>query len=336
MRDVSLRTIGLPGFLSAGLPARIQISRLSLLYLTGILNTPIGPSFDLRHMYAILRYWWAFDVNRTDLALDPMVSEIDRHQKNLLSDEIGCGFAGAAMLLLGATHYAEVDRLLRLGLANLIRPRDRAQPDYIGIDHLNRRTSICEAKGTQSSPAYQQTQLRRGKDQVTNLNYLVQGYSTFRIVSGILLGGANGPHDSQWIISDPRARQRTSEIKIDPAIIVRMHYASLLRFVGADKEAEALETGKAIDLSNIKFPETRPFEKRTYVGRVFPGTLFRNTEGRSFFVGLDLKITQNWLNLAHGTSSSPIPYRLKAPELLKGIPNELAAKFPDGGFISLE
>jgi hypothetical protein len=336
MRDLALRTIGITGFFAQGLPTRIQISRLGLLYLTGVLNTPIGPSFDLRHMYAILRYWWAFDAGRTDLALNPMVAEIDRHQKNLLSDEIGCGFAGEAMLLFGVTHYSEVDRLIRLGYANLVRTRDRSQPDYVGIDFLNHRVIVCEAKGSQSSTTYHQLQLARGKNQVSNLNFVVPGYTTVRIVSAILLGGANGPYDSQWTISDPRGRQKTSEIKLDPAVIIRMHYASLLRLIGADEGAETLEIGRAVDLSSIKFPEMRLFDKTEYMGRIFSGTLFRSTETRSFFVGIDSKIAKNWLDFANGTRPLTIPPRLEAIELLKGIPNKLAAKFPDGGFISLE
>jgi len=336
MRELALRIIGLTGLWAGGLPARIHISRLCLLYLTGVLNTPIRPSFDLRHMYAILRYWWAFDVNRSDLALDPMVAEIDRHQKNLLSDEIGCGFAGAAMLLFGATHYAEVDRLIRLGYANLVRFRDRSQPDYVAIDFVNHRVIVCEAKGSQSSTNYHQLQLARGKNQVSNLNFVIPGYTTVRIVSAILLGGANGPYDSQWTISDPRGRQKTSEIKLDPATIIRMHYSSLLRLIGADEGAEALEVGKAIDLSKVKFPETRLFDKTEYMGRIFPGALFRRTETRSFFVGIDLKISQSWLSFAYGTSPLTIPLRLEAVQLLKGLPNKLAARFPDGGFICLE
>src|SRR5438046_2966562 len=93
-------------------PGRTATFRLiDLLLAIGEITTPPVPNFaDISSTWAVLRYVWAFDVPPAGtvgrLRLSQTARELDRHQKTLLSDQMGVGMAKYVMSRFFSLHKA--------------------------------------------------------------------------------------------------------------------------------------------------------------------------------------------------------------------------------------
>jgi hypothetical protein len=235
------------------------------------------------------------------------------------------------MIHFGCTHFAEVDRLLRRTLLTRVDPGDNSQPDYLGVNFSKKLFVICEAKGSQSSMNVHKDQLDRGKEQVVNINPIYPGWATIRVVSAVLLSNETATKNTLWTVQDPPARE-VQTLDVDPLDVVRLHYSSLLHFLGAPDTAKELETTPVKTLAPPPHLVKIQSRSTTVHGRLFPASLFQPLDERSFFVALDFSIANRWLAAEQSRISAP--YRESA---IAGanIPTVTASKFPDGGRISL-
>ena len=134
----------------------ITIRPVDMLHALGRITTPpITELIDLSSTWAEIRYLWAFVPNfdssrlRT-LRLNPNVKALDFHQKTLLSDEFGVGFAAYFMeVCAGASDPVDVFLAKRAGQVRLRGNSRRSLPDYIFKGPQPGQFFIVECKGTQ-------------------------------------------------------------------------------------------------------------------------------------------------------------------------------------------
>src|SRR5439155_27068403 len=93
----------LPWPAPSGQRRSVLIRPIHMLHALGRITTPpVTELLDLSSTWAEIRYVWAFQPNRAglrnrSLRLSSAVKELDSHQKTLLSDEFGVGFAAYYM-----------------------------------------------------------------------------------------------------------------------------------------------------------------------------------------------------------------------------------------------
>jgi hypothetical protein len=153
---------------------QIEVPPVSILHRLGTVTTPpVENLADLCSSWAYLRYLWAFEVPVAGvtpfLRLSQAATEIDFHQKGLLSDQLGVGIAAFLMSnYLGAPLAADVS----VAMDNPSWPIElqaSASPDYLFFDSTQASLYVVECKGTQSSVASAYDQLRRGTEQIPSL-----------------------------------------------------------------------------------------------------------------------------------------------------------------------
>jgi hypothetical protein len=157
----------------------IQFTALDFLRKIGELTTPSNINLArLSASWATRRYFWAVHNPRTLLAgvtpgfrLSRDARAIDRHQKTLLSDEFGMGFAGlVAERLLQAPEFVEVDFAVsnpqQFFGAN---PLTKRRPDFLMWGN-GTPLFVIECKGSQTSIASVIRQLRRGLEQLPSID----------------------------------------------------------------------------------------------------------------------------------------------------------------------
>jgi len=148
-----------------------------MLHALGRITTPpISELVDLSSTWAEIRYIWAFrpnlrNLNPTSLRLSDAARALDFHQKTLLSDEFGVGFAAYYMARFeGATDPVDVFIAKRNQQVRLQGPRRRSLPDYIFKGPNHNQYFIVECKGTQSERSAAISQLQRGSEQVVTVD----------------------------------------------------------------------------------------------------------------------------------------------------------------------
>lgn len=117
---------------------------------------PSFHGFHLSDVWASRRYAPAI-ANTKDLRLRPAWSEIDRHQKAVLSDDFGMGFTTQLLAEeLGFWTFVDTLHYIRVLLPQSFVPTQHAKqgshksPDFVALDH-SFRPSLIECKGTQTS-----------------------------------------------------------------------------------------------------------------------------------------------------------------------------------------
>jgi hypothetical protein len=176
-RDIRVHVSGKFGTagLLPGLPSHAlwHCNVLTTLLWVGILTAPPRyRGFDLSTFWAWLRYASAISDKRSDLRLKPIWSEIDAHQKTVMSDDFGMGFSCHYLAEQhGIQAFANTGYLLDslVGLTTL-QPSKRGpakSPDFIGID-AHGKLHVLECKGTQSSVEYLMKALESGINQKNN------------------------------------------------------------------------------------------------------------------------------------------------------------------------
>jgi hypothetical protein len=171
---------------------------IDLLRKAGELTTPQWANMaQLSASWATRRYFWAIAAAGTSpgrFRINPDCKDLDFHQKTLMSDEFGVGFAGLAMERLFSTN-AWVD--VSVALADraryqAIRRQGRLQPDYLMWQDIpNVPYYVVECKGSQTKRGVSMDQIRRGLEQVPALRFGRQGRQVERLVVATLLQATN-------------------------------------------------------------------------------------------------------------------------------------------------
>ncbi len=142
----------------------------ALLYLAWVTRPPMVSGFSLADTWAFLRYLPAIAAN-PELRLCALWTDVDAHQKSILSDDFGVAFSALYL----ATHlrfvnfhetryYARAVAPETVRLVSESRRGPKKAPDFVAIDGLN-RPSVIECKGTQSTRAMLVSSLSGGKKQ---------------------------------------------------------------------------------------------------------------------------------------------------------------------------
>ncbi len=163
-----------------------EVRAIDLLRKIGELTTPLNVNMArLSASWATRRYFWSIrdpiHPGPSSFALSEDARKMERHQKTLLSDEFGVGFAGlVAEHLLGTTRFIDVD----FALANPrryfgVHAQSRRRPDYLfwGSDTP---VYIVECKGSQTTRSTVVGQLRRGMEQLRSIR--IPGGATEELV----------------------------------------------------------------------------------------------------------------------------------------------------------
>lgn len=267
-------------------PKTAIIKPFDLLHAIGRITTPILPNLvDLSSTWALYRYVWAFAEKPGRLCLSQTATEIDFHQKGLLSDEVGIGVAYWLMTnYFGvATPPIDVDVALRhksfaaaLGFSSAAkRKKLRAAPDYI-FKLPNSEYAIVECKGNQTSKSAAVDQIRRGLEQVPSIFFpggqraqeLV--ISTFITKKKAEVRIVDPPEDEGNHAGDLNRRRFVVENRERfDSLVNRLQAANLLSFAGAE--------GKAADVAQFNV-------RRDQLRQEPPDRMYSH-EARSRFLG---------------------------------------------------
>lgn len=244
------RAFGTAGLLP-GLPhsAVWQCNVLTTLLWIGILTAPPRyRGFDLSTFWAWLRYASAISERHSGLRLKPIWSEIDTHQKTVMSDDFGMGFSCHYLAEQhGIQAFANTSYLLdSLVGVTALRPSKRGpakSPDFVGIDAQG-RLHVLECKGTQSSVQYLVAALESGIAQKENFTNSTPFTSS--MVGGIFVPQHRSQEDALLMYVDPDPDPRLKEVEGLPhktieAAIYRISLAKELMAAGLWRTASTVE-----------------------------------------------------------------------------------------------
>ncbi|WP_188260217.1 hypothetical protein [Azospirillum tabaci] len=182
-----------------------------VLLIIGLVTIPGSASgISLAEYWAWLRYFSCVDDGRK-LALNAFCNELDSHQKTILSDDFGMGFAFYCMKELlefeefcdGA--YFEKRLLRKLGghyIGKVAKSGARKTPDFVCKSYGPDFYHQIECKGTQSSYSALNKQIQAGMTQIKNMSFPA-AVSGERIVVGTLVECSGKDHDSKIVVADP-------------------------------------------------------------------------------------------------------------------------------------
>jgi len=233
------------------------IQPISLLHSIGRITTPHVPNLaDLSSTWAIIRYLWAFEPVQgleQQLLLSSIARQIDFHQKQLLSDEIGMGMAYYIM-----TEFFSTTEVIDVSIALQELPVDlqySTSPDFLFFEDLNRKAFVVECKGNQSSYPATIDQLRRGTEQVPSLIFQDRRKVTALVVATCMLGSGTSIYivdpvdDSDYEKHDDDYQRKTEKIgpnrwrvtndRLFTSDSILFSRAKTLSYAGADTEAIA-------------------------------------------------------------------------------------------------
>lgn len=270
-----------------------EIRPIDLLRKIGTLTVPVRHSMaQLSASWAAIRYCWSIQPSpgkKMPFRLSSDARSMDFHQKTLLSDEFGVGFAGIIVeRLLKAPNWIDTSAVLaeknpKKKLQG--RLKTRRQPDYVmwgkGTPYF-----VVECKGCQSTSAQTITQLASGLAQVDSLD-LTAG---IRKVTKIVVATRMLRRSTTVLVVDPDdsdAEQVEGPIKRDEKrnkwviendasfadLIWLGHEAQLLRFIGQYSEANkrTLHLPARPDLKSEFIRPDEAITERTINGSTFLG-----------------------------------------------------------------
>jgi hypothetical protein len=269
---------------------QLQIRAIDLMRKIGELTTPTTVNLArLSASWATRRYFWAVDdpvFPTPPFRLSQDARSMERHQKTLLSDEFGVGFAGLLVeRLLGTNRFVDMEFAL-------VNPQR-----YFGVQHVGPRwpdylfwgpstpVYIVECKGSQTNWSGVINQLRRGMEQLPSI--IIPGYPTEQIVVATYLDD----NSTRVIFLDPpvnnddetqsRKGEKPSEstpLEIEPrrwqvrdskAFLERLNIGTnitLLRWVAQHAKARELESRLEVDTKQIYWPDATLEPVETKVG----------------------------------------------------------------------
>ncbi len=245
----------------------------AMLLMIGYLTTPTtSTGVSLSEFWAWVRYLSAITPD-SDLRLTNSFSELDAHQKTILSDDFGVGAP-----LLWLSERFDLDRIVdgryfveylapRLG-ATQYRTAKRGPnktPDFVARDATG-VWHVIECKGTQSGSGYSDRQLGNagpppsgGIAQKRSIVFPA-GYTGQRLVSGLQIGVPNGDPSCLTIV-DPESedpfRVNEADMALADDAATRCVVSKALRQAGYEVAAETM----ASPHDDIFFSESRASKK---------------------------------------------------------------------------
>lgn len=242
--------------------SEVEISIFKCMQWIGYLTTPTNsPVPTINSMWAQLRYFGAFTGNRW-LTLRRAFSELDPHQKTILSDDMGMGAtishldnAFNFLDIVDGRYFVENFGLMMQDPEALM-PSTRGQnkcPDFVALDK-NGKIHVIECKGTQSGNGYLNRALRDGKSQ-KQMIAIDKAYAGQSLVAGISIVAENAdlsPPNAHSVIKivDPNEERidalkiKANEIQKAEANIARGAISKALNFSGLETLATLVSTTK--------------------------------------------------------------------------------------------
>ncbi len=146
---------------------------------------------DISSTWAVLRYVWAFDAPAPgkigNLKLSDTARELDRHQKTLLSDQMGIGMAKYVMSRFFGVHKALDVSVALLDVSRWAAIQTFARsPDYFFYNDPAGELFVVECKGNQSSRNQTYHQLQSGSEQLPSISFR-NGRNVMSLVIGCCL-----------------------------------------------------------------------------------------------------------------------------------------------------
>ena len=268
-------------------PRAIDLTASDLLLAIGKITTPrIQNLVDLSNLWAYFRYVWAFEPEPfyANLRLSRDATEIDFHQKTIMSDDMGVGFTAYVMeRFFDCRSATDVTVALRRQLIPGLRPQYPTSPDYLFRDGQG-NYFVVECKGTRQSRKPMLTQLHRGLEQVPSLVFPLRQQQPVRLVIGARLARrsiemyiVDPPAEEDVFSGKSRKNKKFFEVadeKIFEQDVLSLQRANLFLFAGV--------TGKAIDALPHE-EEKEKLQRGTIVNE--PPTRVRSAELEHEFVG---------------------------------------------------
>jgi len=294
-----------------------RVNMLDVLNEIAVLTTPpIAYGFTTAETWAWRRYFPALDI-ATPLRLRQEWSDLDPHQKNILSDDLGMGFpihllrSALGLQVVTATHYflRQVARRQTAVNAYLLRSGKRGpakSPDFVAIDR-NQSVHVIECKGSQSDRDTLSGLMRNGLPQKRNVVFPNATVGE-RLVAGLFIPQYHGGEDACVRICDPEPEDpieinlRFEEI-LD--IIIRGELASTLHAARlptlanliAEDERDAVSNNLAVRREIDALPRSRDdVSDRRGVRQEFSWTLEREDRRESHRLDLEVGIDADVLD----------------------------------------
>lgn len=191
-------------FLKVQSSINFELSTL-LFHIADVTKNPFDSGISLNSNWAFLRYNNCFDSSNT-IKLRKEYEDVDAHQKTILSDDLGMGFAS---LFLDETLKIKaitdtsffLKYLPSLKQSKKTKKGPAKSPDFIVLDE-NKNLHLLECKGTQHSVSSSEKQLKRGMDQVSSIddpNDIIDQ----RLVIGTYIANYSSKNISQINVIDP-------------------------------------------------------------------------------------------------------------------------------------
>jgi hypothetical protein len=158
--------------------------------------------------WAWLRYYLA-PTSSEDLRISMDFSDLDPHQKGILSDDFGVAistqwlsdrFGGFKEIVDGRRFILQFSRLLRRKYEPTAKVGPSKTPDFVMLDH-NRKWHVLECKGTQTKE-YQKQSLKVAIAQKRALSIL-GGIRGERLAAALFIGNENQPSSTDLRVIDP-------------------------------------------------------------------------------------------------------------------------------------
>lgn len=225
----------------------LSFSLLQFLSSIGTLTTLSYPvEFDLSRIHAFFRYAWLFAAPGP-LRLRDSISEVDFHQKTLISDELGVGVSGlVASQLFGVRYFADAYPFLKkyAPIAYAGGSGRTKTPDFIGLDNAG-NFFVIEAKGTQSGGATVRKQVRSGRIQKSNVIFS-GGITPVRMVVATKFSRASHRFGSSTQAFDPVPMIKFSDE--DRELVRREHFLKVISSAGVRiKRNDLLDNNYSFD-----------------------------------------------------------------------------------------
>ncbi|MEK4750446.1 hypothetical protein NST77_23415 [Niallia sp. FSL W8-0177] len=211
---------GIPTSLS-GLPNNENFNLIEVLIHIGLVTShPEEHGINLNSFWAFLRYVNCFETG-IDFKLNEKWNDIDPHQKTILSDDFGMGFASYYLHKhMNIISIIDTGFFLKyLPSLSVLKKSKRGPsktPDFILLDS-SYNIHILECKGTQSSLDSLEKQILDGISQKGNLNDPSKIVSE-KLVTGIFIPQYNSTSSSKFKIIDPEFSMDFSNVSKDEVI----------------------------------------------------------------------------------------------------------------------
>ena len=207
---------------------------------------PLSGGASLSELWAFVRYFFAV-TDDDDLRLTQDFLGMDPHQKTILSDDFGMGFTMhwiASKLALFAAcdgRYFIENHLTQVGGTYSGGTGKRGlgkSPDFIALD-ASGKFHVIECKGTQSSLAYRNRQLRdSGSIQKRTVRFPSTSAGE-RLCAGIFIAGPSGDPSSMRIV-DPEPPEAYTVSEAGHSAVAQGFLAKQLRSAGFPRASAAV------------------------------------------------------------------------------------------------